>query len=405
VTSSTKNAPQADTALTLRSITRLSQIDPTAWDAIANPPGAEYDPFLSWNFLQALEESGCAIEETGWGPRHLLLEDNDGKLQGALPLYVKGHSQGEYVFDHAWADALQRAGGQYYPKLLTAIPFTPATGRRILARTQKNRLILMQGAQQCALQWGASGWHINFPVADEADELNRAGLLPRLDRQFVWQDNGYASYDDFLAALSSRKRKALRKERREAQAGLEIESLSGDDLQPEHWDVFFNCYQQTGSRKWGYPYLNREFFNLIHQRMPADILLVLAKREGRYIAAALNFIGSDALYGRYWGRLEEHPHLHFELCYHQAIDAAIARGLSRVEAGAQGEHKLARGYRAQAVHSAHWIAHEGLRGAVGDYLDQERAAMSHEIELLAQESPFKADIASSAPARAEETNA
>jgi predicted N-acyltransferase len=389
VSDPSEEAPATKASLILRSITRLSEIAAVDWDAVANPPGAEYDPFLSWNFLQALEESGCAVEETGWGPRHLLLEDSGGKLQGALPLYIKGHSQGEYVFDHAWADALQRAGGQYYPKLLTAIPFTPVTGRRVLASTAENRDALIRGAQQCAIQWGMSGWHINFPKAQDAEAFSRADLMPRLDRQFVWHNDGYTTYDDFLAALSSRKRKALRKERREAQVGLEIEQLSGSDLQPEHWDMFFNCYQQTGSRKWGYPYLNRDFFNLIHQRMPDEILLMLAKRDGRYIAAALNFIGSDALYGRYWGRLEEHPHLHFELCYHQAIDAAIARGLSRVEAGAQGEHKLARGYRAQAVHSAHWIAHEGLRGAVGEYLDQERAAISHEIDLLAEESPFK----------------
>ena len=379
-------------SLTLRSISSLNEVEHSAWDAIANPPGAEYDPFLSWDFLQALEESGCVDDETGWSPRHLIVEDDTTNLRGALPLYVKTHSQGEYVFDHGWADALERAGGQYYPKLLTAVPFTPVTGRRVLAEDAGIRRALVAGAVQTAQQWGVSSWHLNFPTKQAWDELGALGLLKRVDRQFIWSNRDYADYDDFLADLSARKRKNLKRERREAQAGLEIEQLTGDALRPEHWDVFFACYQDTGARKWGYPYLNREFFDLIHQRMADKVLLVMAKAEGRYIASALNFIGSHALYGRYWGKLADHPFLHFELCYHQAVDAAIERGLDRVEAGAQGEHKLARGYRPAPVYSAHYIAHEGLRGAVGDYLARERPAILQDIALMDEESPFKSDI-------------
>lgn len=388
---STGQADAGDAAptLTLAAVEGLTQIPQADWDAVANPHGAEHDPFLSWAFLQALEESGCVGGESGWAPHHLVARDAAGTLKGALPLYLKFHSQGEYVFDHGWAESFERAGGRYYPKLLTAVPFTPVTGRRILAQDPAVRRALVGGMIEAVRQWGVSSWHVNFPTPDDWSELESAGLLQRIDRQFVWSNRGYASYDDFLGDLSSRKRKALRKERASAQAGLEIEHLTGADLRPEHWDVFFACYQDTGARKWGRPYLNRDFFELIHQRMPDQVLLVLAKKDGRYIAAALNFIGSNALYGRYWGLIEEHPHLHFELCYHQAIDAAIALGLDRVEAGAQGEHKLARGYRPQPVYSAHWIAHEGFRDAVAEYLDRERPAVLADIALLDEESPFK----------------
>ena len=375
--------------LSLKSVQRIAEIDRDQWDALANPPGLEYDPFLSWDFLDALETSGCAIEEAGWGPRHLVLEDADGAPQAVLPLYLKGHSQGEYVFDHAWANAYEQAGGRYYPKLLTAIPFTPATGRRLLAPTPELRRALAGGVTAAAGQWDVASWHVNFPMETDIGELEAAGLLHRMDRQFIWENRDYADYDAFLGDLASRKRKALRKERREAQAGIEIERLTGDALQPGHWDVFFECYQDTGDRKWGSPYLNRAFFDLIHQRMADKVLLVMAKSEGRYIASALNFIGSHALYGRYWGRLEDRPHLHFELCYHQAVDYAIKTGLARVEAGAQGEHKLARGYRPRAVHSMHWIRDDNFRTAVADYLDRERAAVESEIAYLETETPFK----------------
>lgn len=367
----------------------LSAIAPAEWDRLANPPGQEYDPFLSWNFLQALEESGCVGGQSGWAPHHLIARDETAALTGAMPLYLKAHSQGEYVFDQGWAEGFERAGGRYYPKLLTAIPFTPVTGRRVLASDPAVRRALIAGVVQAAGQWGVSSWHVNFPTQETWAELAAAGLLQRIDRQFVWSNRGYASYEDFLADLSSRKRKGLRKERANAQAGLEIEHLTGADLRSEHWDVFFACYQDTGARKWGHPYLNRDFFELIHQRMADQVLLVMAKKDGRYIAAALNFIGSNALYGRYWGLLEDLPHLHFELCYHQAIDVAIERGLGRVEAGAQGEHKLARGYRPQPVYSAHWIAHEGFRHAVADYLERERPAVLADIALLDEESPYK----------------
>lgn len=377
--------------ITVQAIEGLSALSRGAWDALANPANAEFDPFLSWDFLEALEASGCVGEESGWLPRHLVATGPDGKLVGALPLYAKTHSMGEYVFDHAWADAYERAGGQYYPKLLSAIPFTPATGRRVLADSAAMRRALAQTACELTERWGCSGWHVNFPDAPTASELDESGLLARIDRQFIWSNRNYADYDAFLADLSSRKRKALRKERAAAQDGLEIEHLTGAALQPEHWDVFYACYQETGSRKWGYPYLNRAFFDLIHQRMPDRVLLVMAKKEGRYIAAALNLIGSHALYGRYWGKLDDHPYLHFELCYHQAIDAAIARGLSRVEAGAQGEHKLARGYRPREVRSAHFIANPGFRDAVAQYLDQERAAVRTDIRLQDAESPFRRD--------------
>lgn len=380
-----RSAPE----LTLRSVPGLAGVEPAAWDAVANPPGAEYDPFISWDFLEALEASGCVGEEAGWLPRHLIVEDASGQLRGALPLYLKTHSMGEYVFDHGWADAYERAGGQYFPKLLTAVPFSPVTGRRLLSGDAGIRRALASAAIKTVQQWGLSGWHVNFPGGEEWKELADYGLLQRLDRQYIWSNRGYADYDAFLADLSSRKRKALRKERREAQAGIEIEHLSGGALRPEHWDVFFACYQETGSRKWGYPYLNRAFFNLLHRRMADRVILVMAKKDGRYIASALNLVGSNALYGRYWGRLDDHPFLHFELCYHQAIDIAIARGLDRVEAGAQGEHKLARGYRPRPVYSAHHIENEGFRDAVADFLVRERDAVETDIALQDAESPFK----------------
>jgi len=385
------------TALTLRTLDRLDAIDRQAWDAIANPPGEEYDPFLSWDFLQALEETGCVSERSGWLPRHMVVEDEAGTLLGALPLYAKTHSQGEYVFDHGWADAFQRAGGDYYPKLLTSVPFTPVTGRRVLATDPAIADALVAGVIQTAEKWSLSSWHLNFPTRADWDRLASLGLLRRMDRQYIWFNRGYGDYDAFLADLSSRKRKALKKERAAAQDGLEIERLTGDDLRPEHWDVFYACYQETGSRKWGSPYLNRAVFDFIHQRMADKVLLVMAKAEGRYIASALNFIGSNALYGRYWGRLDDRPYLHFELCYHQAIDIAIERGLDRVEAGAQGDHKLARGYLPTPVYSLHWIGNAGFRDAVADYLERERPAVEHEIALQREESPFKAGIYEGAP--------
>lgn len=377
------------TGIRFRSISSLSDVDRSAWDAVANPPGVEYDPFLAWDFLQALEESGSATTVTGWQGVHLIAEDEGGALVGALPGYAKSHSYGEYVFDHAWADAWERAGGRYYPKLLSAVPFTPVTGRRLLSSEANVREGLARAAMSITEQNGLPVWSMNFPAADDREMAERLGLLHRVDRQYIWENAGYQTYDEFLGDMASRKRKALKKERAAANADIEIVGLTGDDLRPEHWDVFFACYQDTGARKWGTPYLNREFFDLIHQRMADKVWMAMARQDGRFVASALNFIGSDALYGRYWGCLADAPFLHFELCYHRAIDFAIERDLSRVEAGAQGEHKLARGYRPRPVHSVHYIPDENFRRAVADYLDYERGAVLADIEAQQAELPFK----------------
>jgi len=354
-----------------------------------------FNPFLSHAFLDALETSGCATRKTGWVPRHLVLEDEQGTVLGAVPAYLKSHSQGEYVFDHGWADAFYRAGGEYYPKLQVSVPFTPATGRRFLVGPGLNREAGLQalaaGLVQVCQRTGASSVHATFLTGPEWDMLGELGYLQRTDQQFHWDNNGYQSFDQFLDDLASRKRKAIRKERRDALRadGLEVEWLTGHDLSEAHWDAFYGFYMDTGARKWGRPYLNRDFFSLIGERLAERILLVLAKRHGRYVAGALNFIGSDTLYGRHWGCTEHHPFLHFELCYYQAIDFAIASSLKRVEAGAQGAHKLARGYLPQTTYSAHWIAHEGLHQAVADFLEHERRAVDQENRALADHAPFR----------------
>lgn len=366
----------------------IAEIGRAAWDALAAPSG---DPFVSFDFLEACEASGCAQPGHGWAARHLTLE-TDGAVVGAMPLYLKGHSQGEYVFDHGWADAFERAGGQYYPKLLGAVPFTPVTGPRLLAATPDDKRALLGAAVSLTEREGLSSLHVNF--ADDADQalMIRAGLLARQDRQFIWADRGYGSFDDFLADLSSSHRKSIRRERREAQAGLDIRVLTGADLTEAAWDAFFEFYTDTGSRKWGRPYLNRRFFSLIGERMADRTALILAYEAGRPIAGALNFIGREALYGRQWGTINPRPFLHFELCYYRAIDLAISLGLSRVEAGAQGDHKLARGYLPRAVHSAHYIVHEGLRRAVGDYLERERPVVADDDAVMIEHfSPFRRD--------------
>jgi predicted N-acyltransferase len=365
-------------ALTLNTHPAIAAIPPDTWDALGDG-----NPFTTHRFLLALEESGSVGRGTGWQPLHVTLEA-EGKVVGAAPLYAKSHSQGEYIFDHAWAEAYARAGGRYYPKLQAAVPFTPVTGARLLTRDPAMRQSLLAGLTRVAERG------VTFCTEAEAEAGAGIGFLPRVTQQFHWLNRGYGSYDDFLAALSSRKRKDLRKERSKAQAfGGTIRHLTGDDLRPHHWDAFWAFYQDTGSRKWGRPYLTRAFFDHLHQTMRNDILLVLAERDGQPIAGALNFLGPDAIYGRYWGCVEDHPFLHFELCYHQAIDVAIARGLSRVEAGAQGEHKLARGYEPVATHSLHWVADEGFGRALADYLDRERDAMGDEIEALAGFTPFR----------------
>ncbi len=353
-----------------------------------------YNPFVSHAFLSALEESGCATAETGWLGQHLLLEDDDGALLGALPVYLKNHSQGEYVFDHGWADAFERAGGHYYPKLQASIPFTPATGPRLLHRTGQpvtaTRAALAEGLKELSKRHGVSSAHVTFVPEDEMPAFEAAGYLHRTDQQFHFLNAGYGSHADFLETLASRKRKALKKERRAAlEHGIEIDWLTGRDLTEHVWDQFFTFYMDTGSRKWGRPYLNRRFYSLIGERMADNVLLIMAKREGRYIAGAINFIGGDTLFGRHWGCIEDHAFLHFEVCYHQAIDFAIEKGLARVEAGAQGEHKLARGYLPVTTHSAHHITHPGLRRAVSDYLERERRDVEATGEYLAEHGPFR----------------
>jgi predicted N-acyltransferase len=380
--------------LSLSMADSMATVDRNAWNALANPQGEPYDPFLEWDFLEACESTGCAAPDTGWGPRHILAHDTEGVLVGAAPLYLKSHSRGEFVFDHGWADALHRAGGRYYPKLLCAVPFTPVTGRRLLASTAQApsiKRMLARAIVGMAADARVSSAHFNFLDEPTWRALGAEGLLLREDQQFHWINRGYSSFDEFLCALSSRKRKMLRRERREAQKGLTIERVSGAELTVRHWDAFFRFYTDTGGRKWGSPYLNREFFALLHERMADRCLLVLALDGRRPVAGALNLIGSDALYGRYWGRIQERPFLHFEICYYQAIEFAIEHGLARVEAGAQGEHKLTRGYEPILTRSAHWIEHAGLREAVGRYLDREREAVEQGIDELGAYSPFRKD--------------
>jgi predicted N-acyltransferase len=355
-----------------------------------------YNPFTSYAFLKSLEDSCCTGRASGWLPQHLRLETSQGRLIGAVPCYAKSHSQGEYVFDHGWADAFERAGGRYYPKLQVSVPFTPATGPRLLVNRAADagtvRLALAEGLKALTQQLGVSSAHVTFAPQAEVEALESAGFLHRTDQQFHFFNEGYRSYDDFLGSLASRKRKALKKERRTAlENDISVEWLTGKDLTEAAWDDFFAFYMDTGGRKWGRPYLNRRFFSLIGERMAEDILLVMARRGGRNIAGAINFIGGDTLYGRHWGCVEDHPFLHFEICYHQAIDFAIARGLRVVEAGAQGEHKLARGYLPVTTHSAHYIAHPGLRNAIADYLERERRDVEQVGEYLEEHTPFRED--------------
>ncbi|WP_303718467.1 GNAT family N-acetyltransferase [Brevundimonas naejangsanensis] len=378
-------------SFTLQVHDRIAAIGRDAWDACAAPTG---DPFVSYDFLDACEASGSAVPSEGWAARHLSLHDEDGAVIGVMPLYLKGHSQGEYVFDHSWADAYQRAGGRYYPKLLGAVPFTPATGPRFLNAPGTDaatvREALLQGALTLTQRLGVSSLHVNFPLEAEWRAMTEAGLLPRRDIQFIWRNDGYQSFDDFLGALSSNRRKTIRRERREAQAGHDIRVLTGAEITQAHWDAFFAFYMDTGDRKWGRPYLTRDFFARVGASMADRIALVMAFEDETPVAGALNFIGRDALYGRQWGTLIDRPFLHFELCYYQAIEFAIARGLSRVEAGAQGDHKIARGYLPSSVYSAHFIADPALRDPVARYLEQERPAVEAEMHAMTAElSPYR----------------
>jgi predicted N-acyltransferase len=372
----------------------MAEIDAAQWDACANPDAGRYNPFVSHAFLKALEEAGTVGRRTGWTPQHLVIEDRASGVAACMPLYLKSHSQGEYVFDHAWAEAYMRAGGEYYPKLLSAVPFTPVPGPRLLVRPAADRehheRTLVAGVVTLAQKLGVSSVHVNFLPEEQWERLAALGFLQRRDQQFHWQDKGYGDFEGFLGSLSSRKRKAIRRERAEAlSAGITVEWVSGRDIREAHWDAFFAFYMETGSRKWGRPYLNRRFFSLLGAAMADRCLLVMAKRAGRYIGGALNLIGGECLYGRYWGAVEHHPFLHFELCYYQAIDFALARGMARVEAGAQGEHKLARGYLPVPTYSSHWIADPGFRRAVARYLEEERREAARHLELLAAHGPYR----------------
>ena len=397
--------------MTVRILPSLGAIDTAVWDELANPgwslgpSGAlmracnntdtsAFNPFISHAFLKSLEDSTCVAPQTGWKPCHVLIEDKSGIALAAAPCYLKTHSAGEYVFDYGWADAFERAGGRYYPKLQAAVPFSPVTGRRLLCghSVEQPRLQAALGTALSGLcdRLDASSIHITFADASEAETLKTCGYLHRTDQQFHWQNAGYETFETFLTALSARKRKAIRKERREAIANnLEIRRLTGKELTESVWDAFFTFYLDTGSRKWGQPYLNRNFFSLLGERLAERVLLVMAYRNGRPVAGALNLIGSDTLYGRNWGCIEDHPFLHFEICYYQAIEFAIEHGLARVEAGAQGAHKLARGYLPTTTHSCHWIAHPGLRGAVARYLTQERQAVAEQASILNEHTPFR----------------
>jgi predicted N-acyltransferase len=381
-------------SFTIRVARSLKDIAAGDWNACAADTSGAVDPFLDHAFFLSLEESKSAVRETGWLGHHLVLE-RGGVIAGILPCYLKSHSRGEYVFDAGWAEAYERAGGRYYPKLQASVPFTPATGRRLLVRPGEGadlaRAALVQGAAQVAAEAGVSSLHVTFCPEDEWALMGEADYLQRTDTQFHFENEGYGSFDDFLAALSSRKRKVIRRERRDALEGngITIRRLTGPELTEEVWDRFFEFYMDTGSRKWGRPYLTRAFYSLIGERMADRILLVMAEREGRYVAGAINFIGRDVLYGRHWGAVENHPFLHFEVCYYQAIDYAIEKGLKRVEAGAQGEHKLARGYKPVTTYSTHFIVDRGFRRAVDDYLQRERRYIAEAIDELGTLTPFR----------------
>jgi uncharacterized protein len=421
--------------LRIEIVDQIATVNAAAWDACANATGESsrrrseiaaasapsvqagddaapvaentvYDstsnPFVSHAFLSALEDSKSVGGRTGWLPRHLLAKTPDGALVATAPCYAKSHSRGEYVFDRGWAEAYERAGGLYYPKLQVAVPFTPATGRRLLVAPSPHAAAIQQalgrGLIELCRHDDTSGVHVTFATEHECRLLGQLGFLQRTDQQFHWQNGGYASFEDFLAALASRKRKTIRRERQDALAnGISVHWLSGSDLTEAVWDAFFAFYMETGSRKWGRPYLTREFYSLAGERMADRIVLIMAKRAGRWIAGAINFVGSHTLFGRHWGAIEYHPFLHFELCYYQAIDYAIAHKLSCVEAGAQGEHKIARGYMPRTTHSAHYIADPALRRAIADYLARERAYVAAVGAELAATAPYRKDLEIGSP--------
>jgi len=387
--------PDGQDAAIIKILDEIGEIPAADWDRCAG----DKDPFVSHAFLSALEDSGSVTAETGWRPRHMVLEDGQGEIAAVVPLYLKNHSYGEYIFDWNWADAYQRAGGNYYPKLQVAVPFTPVTGRRLLidpAQSPETRSdiqrTLISGLLQLTEKSGVSSFHMTFVDKQEWDVCGELGLLQRIDRQFHWLNDDYESFDDFLASLTSRKRKGIRKERKTALAsGVTISRLSGPEIEERHWDAFYRFYCDTSERKWGQTYLNRRFFSLLGERLADRIMLVMAEHDGNLVGGALNMIGGDTLFGRYWGCLDHYRFLHFEACYYQAIEFAIEAGLGKVEAGAQGQHKLQRGYLPHTTYSAHWIADPGFRQAVARYLQQEREAIGDEIDALTAYSPFKTE--------------
>jgi uncharacterized protein len=378
-----------DGSVTVRVHPAIAEIPAAAWDACAG----DVNPSVSYAFLSALEDSGSTTSRTGWAPQHLSLAGADGAIVGVVPLYSKNHSYGEYVFDYGWADAFERAGGRYYPKLISAVPFTPVPGPRLLLRPDappETRDHLIAAMVELCNRRHISSVHVTFPQQGDAEALTEAGFLQRIGQQFHWTNSGYRDFDDYLTALNSRKRKAVKKERREALAdGLEIEVLTGSDLKSRHWDAFYRFYLATSDRKWGQAYLNRKFFELIGERMPENVVLVMAQRSGKYVAGALNLLGKETIYGRNWGSYGDYKFLHFECCYYRAIEFAITRGLRRVEAGAQGSHKLQRGYLPTTTYSAHWIPDPGFRRAVAQFLERERLMVARKIEGLAEYSPFR----------------
>ena len=379
------DSPAASTEIVARVAADIASLPADQWDACAGST----NPFVSHAFLSAMELSGSVGPGTGWKSLPIIIENKAGEIAACLPSYLKSHSQGEYIFDQQWAHAFENAGGQYYPKIQIASPFSPVPGPRLLLRDESLALPLLQAAEQLAQNNKISSVHATFIDENQLDHFRKAGWLIRTDSQFHWRNDDYGSFDDFLAALSSRKRKAIRRERAKAQEEVEIVHLSGDDIQPLHWDYFWEFYQDTGMRKWGQPYLTRSAFDLLHEKMASKLLLIFAMQDGKPVAGALNVIGSETLYGRYWGCTRNIPFLHFEICYYQAIDAAIERGLKTVEAGAQGNHKLARGYQPVPTWSAHYIVDPGFRAAIADYLERERQAVAADIEFLADMGPFK----------------
>lgn len=384
--------PDGTDAAEIRLLDRVSEVTREEWDALLAATDPAINPFPCWDFLDALEATGCVGGRTGWLPRHLAVFDTAGKLAAAVPMYAKSHSYGEYVFDWAWAEAFERAGGRYYPKLLAAVPFSPVPGPRLLTRAEGAeglRRVALTGMIEAARRVGVSSLHLNFVARAEWELAEQCGFMLREGRQYHWHNEGYRSFDDFLAALSSRKRKNLRKEREKAIENVTVRRLTGADIRPEHWDAFYGFYIDTASRKWGSPYLNREFFLELGRRLAHRILLVMAFRDGRPVAGALNLFSDEAIFGRNWGCAEDHPFLHFECCYYQAIDFAIERGLKRVEAGAGGHHKLSRGYLPAATYSAHWVKDAGFARAVDRFLAMERAEVGREREALAAHAPFR----------------